>query len=41
MSKDKIESNNCCNTNTCCGVENTQVAKFLRHIAEFFDTKEK
>jgi hypothetical protein len=41
MSKDKNESNSCCSTSNCCGFEKSSVAKFLRHIAEFFDTKEK
>ena len=32
-------NNECCSTTTCCGVDKPALAKFLRHIAEFFDAK--
>jgi hypothetical protein len=41
MTRDNTEvtndKNECCTTSNCCGVEKTTVAKFLRHIAKFFD----
>lgn len=29
----------CCDTNHCCGCNKESIAKFLRHIANFFDSK--
>ena len=42
MSKEiNKESEECCGAKKCCGVEKSTVAKFLRHVAEFFDSKQK
>ncbi len=38
--KNTSESNECCDKSSCCGVDKANVAKFLRHVAEFFDTKQ-
>jgi len=41
MSKETKEASECCNTKSCCGFEKSSLAKFLRHIAEFFEPNKK
>ncbi len=37
--KSNNETNECCTTEKCCGFEKSSVAKLLRHVADFFDSK--
>ncbi|MBF0446537.1 MAG: hypothetical protein HQL68_13230 [Magnetococcales bacterium] len=39
--KKENESIDCCSQGNCCGLDQLSAAKLLRHIADFFDSKEK